>query len=157
MINFFRKKDSESFHSYTPKYFNVCEFVSRDMYNLLGDDSLLTMDIRIVMTADLIREYFDVPIIINSWRWGGLRNWSGLRTNDSPYYKKTSQHSFGRAIDFISPNMSAKNMRNTILENPKEPAFKYITGVEDFDGMDWVHVDCRNLNKKQNRYLVFGK
>lgn len=143
--------------SYIPEHFKVQELVDSNTYKLRGEKSLQLFDPRILWTIDRIREHYDVPMIVNNWANGGSRNWSGLRTKESPYYSAYSQHSFGRAIDFVTPDFDVKTIREDIKRFPNEVAFQYITAIEDFDGMGWVHLDTRNWDKKNKGLLVFSK
>jgi hypothetical protein len=143
--------------NYTPKYFKSYELVDRATYSKRGKLSYQLIDARILYTMDMIKEYFGVEhsVTINNWYWGKNREWSGLRIYGSPYYSLYSQHSLGRAIDFIIDGIDAKYIRTCIINNPNHKAFKYITAIEDFAGMSWVHIDCRNYDKKKNGLLIF--
>ena len=141
-------------YQYIPKHFKVQEFVDPDTYKVRGDAAISVMDWRILWTADAIREYFTVPLIINNWCYGGDRQWSGIRYSNSPNYSQFSQHTYGRAIDFIIKGVDASNIRKEIINKPNEKAFQYITTLEDFSGMGWIHLDCRVLRKEQKRYLI---
>jgi len=138
---------------YTPKHFKIHEFVNQGTYTKYGDSSIRFMDARIVITADKIREYFGSKMTINNWMWGGDRQWSGLRTVESPYYSTYSQHSFGRAIDFLITGISAEEIRAAIIKKPWHDAFKYITSMED--GVSWVHADTRAYDKNKNGIFLF--
>lgn len=139
---------------YEPKHFIVQEFVDSISFSERGKKAISVMDWRMLWTADAIREYFNKPVIINNWHTGGNRRWSGIRYKESPYYSSYSQHSFGRAIDFYIEGMDSADVRAEIINNPYENAFKYITTLEDFDEMSWVHIDCRVLRNDQERYLI---
>lgn len=143
--------------NYTPKYFKSYELVDKTTYQKRLDFSYQLIDSRILWTIDKLREYFNSSIIINNWKFGGNREWSGFRTKESPYYSPYSQHTTGRAIDFIVRDVNSKLVREEIKNNINKDVFKYITAIEDFDGMDWAHIDCRNWNKKENGLLIFNK
>lgn len=141
---------------YKPKKFIAKEFVDPQTYSIRGEKSLELIDARMLWTMDELRNYFKKSITINNWCYGGERTWSGLRTTDSPYYSKYSQHTFGRAIDFIVSDMESAEVRAAIKKNFNKSQFKYITAIEDFDGMDWVHIDCRSSDRK-NGLQIFGR
>ncbi len=141
-------------NQYTLKHFTIEEFVDSETYKTREEQSIALIDWRMLWTMDMIHEYFNKPITINNWHINSNREWSGLRTNNSPYYSQYSQHSFGRAIDFLVKDIESSEVRKTILNNIDEEAFKYITTVEDFEDMSWIHIDCRILTDNQSRYLI---
>lgn len=116
------------------------EYMPQDIYKrYIGKEHILIglLDKRMVEADQMLRERFG-PITINNWWWGGDRNWSGLRTQDSPYYSPTSQHSFARASDKLFKYVTAEEVREDIKVNCK----KYgITAIEE--GVSWVHSDTR--------------
>ncbi len=141
---------------YKPEHFKTQELVDPIIYAKRGEKSLMLLDNRILLTMDLIKHYFDMKsVIVNNWLWEGDRQWSGLRIPESPYYSNTSQHSYGRAIDFYIKGMESKDVRKEIIANADHENFKYITSMEDFDGMSWVHIDCRNWDKKNKGMLIY--
>jgi len=158
-MNFQLLRSPSEIINYIPKYFAPYELVDRHTYDIRRDKSYQLFDSKLLWTMDRIKEYFGInhSVTINNWHWGGDREWSGLRTYGSPYYSFYSQHSFGRAIDFIISGISSKEIREVIKKNPNHKAFKYITAIEDFDGMTWVHIDTRNWNKKKRGLLIFDK
>jgi len=82
---------------------------------------------------------------VNNWKWGGDREWSGLRTVDSSCFSTYSQHSFGRAVDVIFKDVTAESVRQAILENPDDTAFELINSFEE--GTSWLHIDVRNCDR----------
>ena len=138
---------------YKPKHFITQEFVDKNTYSIRGEDSINNIDTRMLITMDRIREYFDKPITINNWKWGGDRSWSGLRTKDSKNFSQYSQHTFGRAIDFVMKGISAQEVRDEIKSHQDNKAFEFITRMEEFDGMQWIHIDCKNWNREDGIYV----
>ena len=124
------------------KHFCIEEFVPQHIYEDLGDDAIEEMNPKIIEVADTLRELTEVPLTINNWKWGGNRNWSGLRDETSPYYSATSQHTVGNAIDIVNKRFSAYRLRRFILEN--EELFPDVTFLEC--GISWLHVDVRPGN-----------
>lgn len=81
---------------------------------------------------------FDNGFIVNNWHIGGSKVASGLRIPGQKEYSNTSQHSFGRAIDFTTKT-SIKTIHKHILENLHlYPNIKFI----EVD-IGWCHIDCR--------------
>ena len=74
------------------------------------------LDVRLVKADQMLRDKFGA-VTINNWWIGGDRNWSGLRTANSPYYSPTSQHSFGRASDKLFLSTPAEEIRQYIEQN----------------------------------------
>ena len=125
------------------KIFKIQEFVPEHIYLKRGEKAWELIDDRLIITAEALKKAFPLgTMTINNWVWGGDRMWSGLRTLESKYYSETSQHTFGRAIDCIFSEYSAQEVRTYIIDNPE--LFPYVTGIEDFNGMSWVHIDVRN-------------
>lgn len=141
---------------YEPRHFGIKELVPQGTYSrmrercLTKDEAIKRLlglfDSRLLYTLDCLREHFGVRMHINNWQWGGDRNYSGFRPADCKIGAKHSQHRYGRAADIIIPNgeYDAEHMRLKIFEN--NILFPYITYMED--GVDWLHVDCRNADVK---------
>lgn len=130
---------------YKPKHFQAYEFVPEHVYNQRGEKSLELIDERMLITMDTLRGLLGKPITINSWKWGGNRTQSGLRTvefykSSKDYEKSLSQHKYGRAIDFLVKGMDAVDVRKFIVDNKSK--FPYITFLET--DITWCHIDCRN-------------
>ena len=130
--------------SIIPDNFAVHELVPRAMYERYGDKAILCLDPRIIRFLAIARPLWGVPLTVNNYGYGGDREWSTLRTTDSPWYNPLSQHSFGRALDAGASKMSAEEMREWIRENAhwlyNEIGTDTIT-IED--GVDWLHIDFR--------------
>ena len=126
---------------YKCKWFAIHELVPPHIFKLRGNKAWQLLDEKALITLDRLREKYG-PITVNNYFWGGEREWSGLRTSDSPYYSETSQHTFGRAFDCLFKRQSVGKVRNDILLSPNELVFKYINAIE-LD-TDWLHFDTRN-------------
>jgi len=126
------------------KWFKIQELVSPQAYKDRGDKAWQLLDDRLLITLDRLREKYG-SMTINNWSYGGDREWSGLRTPESPYYSKYSQHTHGRACDIIFKHVTAEQVRQDILENPDDEIFEYINSLEL--GVSWAHLDCRNVER----------
>ena len=124
---------------YKPKYFRVEELVPQHAFTDRGQAAIQLIDERVLITLDVLREKFG-PITVNNWVWGGPRQWSGLRTQESPFGTQYSQHRFGRAADCVFRDVTAEEVRQYILAAPDE--FPHITFIE-LD-VSWLHFDVRN-------------
>jgi hypothetical protein len=128
---------------YKPVYFQVKELVPPDVYAERGEAALELLDSRIVWTFDALREYFNIPIIINN---GKDLTQCGLRT-DNTVGAKWGQHKYGRAGD-LHCDLDYDKMRREIMYGWKMvPAFRFITAIEM--KVSWLHIDCRNTNKQE--------
>jgi hypothetical protein len=135
---------------YEPKHFKAYEFLPPKEYAQYGAHGLVYhMDVRILITADQVRNFFGAPVIINDWYWAQHKKsledtlrFRGYRP--ARFYKQpaawASQHRFGRAIDFNVHGCTAAQVRDVVLNH--QTKFEYITRIED--SVDWVHVDCAN-------------
>lgn len=133
--------------------FYLDEFIDEALYNSMQDKESLKnlIDPKMFLAAQRLRDFLGVPLTINNWASGGVRQWSGLRTSSSPYYSVTSMHSFGKALDIISTRMSAEAMRTRI--NYNYHLFRDVISRVEAD-VNWLHIDCKVTNDYD---LVFFK
>ena len=123
------------------KYFKIHEFVPKKMHKRYGQKAWRYVPAALIELADALKEEFKHGrITINNYMWGGSREWSGIRTPESPWYSYGSQHSFGNAIDMKFSDYGADEVRKWILDNIDK--FPMIKGLEI--GTTWVHADIRN-------------
>lgn len=130
--------------TYECEYFQIQELVPKSVYEDRGERAWQLLDDRLLRQLDLIRLRFG-PTVINNWHRGGDRQWSGLRTNDSPYGSEYSQHRFGRAADCLFLEAPVEEVRQAILSEPDNPEFRFIGSVE-LD-TSWLHFDVRNCDR----------
>lgn len=131
------------------RYFKLQEFVPMEVYKARGEKAWELLDPSMIRLADKVKEAFPKgTMTINNWLWNGSRNWSGLRTPDSPYYSKYSQHSFGRAFDAVFSEYTADEVRKYILDNIDK--FEELKGLEL--GISWLHCDVRNSKELKKFY-----
>jgi len=129
---------------YKCEHFIIEELVPPKVYDDRGHKAWELMDERMLITLDNLRDRYG-SMTINNWKWGGDRQWSGLRTPDSPYYSPYSQHTFGRAADCIFKDVTAEEVRQDILNNRDHDDFELIESIE-LD-VSWLHFDVRNCNR----------
>lgn len=127
---------------YKCRYFRIEELVPPEVFHIRGDLAWELLDSRMLGALDLLRDRFG-KITVNNWVWGGDREWSGLRTPDSPFYSPYSQHTFGRAADCLFASVSADEVRSEIISSPH--LFPRIMSVE-LD-VSWLHFDVRNCQR----------
>lgn len=161
---------------YQPDHFRAEEFFSKkviEQHGLRGggiqNNIWRLMDFRIMWTMDQIRKYYGVPVVVNTYLWGGPSQYRGFRSNfhdllnvdllmatniiKSHFSSFTSQHCFGRAMDFVIPGIEAEEVRQNILTNRRMDRYKYITAMEA--DVNWVHIDTRPWNVDMDGLLVF--
>lgn len=123
------------------KYFEIHELVPRALYRKYKEQAWKYVDVRLIESIDTLKEHFNLgTMTINNYEFGGNREWSGIRTSDSPWYSLTSQHSFANAFDIVFSHYTAEEVRNYIINN--RDLFPHINGLEL--EIDWVHIDIRN-------------
>ena len=130
--------------TYKCRHFAIHELVPKKVFEERGEKAWQLLDDRMLRTIDMLRDRYG-SMTINNYFWGKNREWSGLRTPDSPYYSVYSQHTHGTAFDIIFAETTAESVRQDILANPDAEVFKYITTVE-LD-TSWLHVDCRCITR----------
>ena len=107
-------------------------------------------DDRILRAADIIREDFG-PMYCKQLGYRWRRTQSGYRESWMKYYSPTSQHSFGRALDMLPQQSMLADIQRKIRTDRERYAL--ITGLEQGEGVTWLHIDCRNNSNLQ----MFGK
>lgn len=115
------------------------EYIPKELYLKFEKNPhilLGLLDRKLIQADQKLRDEFG-PVTINNWWNGGDRNWSGLRTSDSPNFSETSQHTFGRASDKLF-NVPAEEVRKYIEKNYLDLG---ITCIEL--KVNWVHSDVR--------------
>jgi len=157
---------------YEPTFFKPQEIFSKDIWDRekeKGNQIWRLMDGRILWTADQIRMHFCGKSIqhsvdtmtINNWYFGGQRQYSGYRDiyvdiiSANNRFSVTSQHVFGRAIDYVFKKTSAEEVIKDILDNQTADRYKFITGLEI--KTSWTHNDTRSWNKEASGILTFKR
>jgi len=131
---------------YKPKYFKIYELIDPELYRIYGEKAWRFFDPRILYSIDQIRKFFKRKVTINNWYWNGNFQWRGLRTFHYKLFYFSSMHNFGRGLDFDVEGYTAEQVRRILRANQNRKEFRYISYVED--NVNWVHIDCRNSNKK---------
>lgn len=129
---------------YIPKYFKIQELVDPETFAALGTRCWILFRPELLWTIDEIRVFFDRPVLINNWIFGGTLKYRGFRPSSCKVGAKFSQHKFGCAVDFDVRDMTANEVRKKIMDNYKtSKAFQHITAMER--NVTWVHIDLRNI------------
>lgn len=101
-----------------------------------------------------IRTYFNLPITVNSWPWGGGLRFRGYRGPSCTVGAPGSYHRRGRAWDFDVKGMTAEQVRTEIKANQDNEHLKLIQRMEKL--VSWVHVDIGDLKEGQSRIYLFN-
>lgn len=132
---------------YKCEHFIIEELVDPTTFEKRGEKAWELLDDRLLMTLDMLRNRYG-KMTVNNWKWTlnkPGREWSGLRTPQSPWYSTYSQHTYGKAADIIFANISAEEVRQDILREPDDIDFQYINSFEE--GTSWLHIDVRNTDR----------
>lgn len=128
------------------KHFNTEELVSKQVYDIIGDDAIKLFDPKAIESLEAIREILNVPLICNNWADGGSRDDCGYRDKLCTIGAKNSMHRKGMAFDLVSPRMTAKEMRYKLDEN--KDLLIHPIRVEKWQGkkdedheISWLHID----------------
>lgn len=138
------------FPGYLDEPFNIEEYVHPRIFKQWGAGAVKFIDERQLIVDIFIRDWFNVPIIINGELNGHTYVDSGYRDPASTTGGKLSQHRMGRASDKKSPKISAKEMYDEILANEQAFLMAGLTCMENIEFTPtWLHTDCRwtGLNK----------
>ncbi len=134
------------------KNFFLDEYIPEGLYHEMEHKPHILiglLDKRLIRADQKLRNVFG-PVTINNWATGGDRNWSGIRTPDSPFYSKTSQHSWGRASDKLFARATPDEVRAYIKTHWKKLG---ITCIEE--NVNWVHSDVRYIMQQKELLLVY--
>jgi hypothetical protein len=135
-------------------HFRIEELVDPDTLSKYGEDVCWEFfpDSSIDMLRG-IRDFFDVPITINNWVFGGSFRFRGYRPPSCKIGAAHSYHRSGRAFDFDVKGLTAAQARKMILDNNDDQRLKGIWRMED--GVSWVHVDSGNPPDGKDRIYLF--
>lgn len=98
-------------------------------------------------TAEFIRDFFNRPVIINDYMWGGKMQNRGTRPPNSTVGAYYSQHKMMMAIDFHIKGLTIDHIYNVILSNQSVFMQHGITTIESVEFTPgWIHVDGRRTN-----------
>lgn len=115
-------------------YFLVPEFIPPEIYLLYGDFSIKLMKKETVLTANQVRNFFNVPVICNNWffdngllKYRGFRPHTIIKSESGQTLAINGKHRSGESIDLTVSGVSAKHVLKSIIENPF--VFCYIEAV----------------------------
>jgi len=139
---------------YIPKYFRLEEWFPErflQMNKVKGDYLWTLISPQILWTYDQLRKEFG-KIIMNDYPWGGKNQYRGYRPPACRVGAWKSRHKACDAGDSVFERYNVEEIRQDILSNPNKEQYKHITCMEE--GMPWLHIDCRNWDKRKHGILL---
>jgi len=128
--------------------FDLREFVPPSVWNRFGTASQWFLDPRMLDLAQFYRDYFEAPVRVNDWHYGGDFTERGFRVPDTNTGARLSQHKFGRAFDCNVEGYTPDEVRREIKQNEKLFMEKGLTTLESGDiATTWVHSDIRSTDR----------
>lgn len=132
------------------RYFDIKELVCPHIYDKFREYAWQFFDPRLLDVLLVIRENINSPIIVNNWSSGGDLSQRGYRCNlcSIPKEKTSleklymSAHCQGMAIDFNVNGMSVEDVHKWINDN--KILLPHPIRLEEFDGVNRVHIDTRS-------------
>lgn len=127
--------------------FKPQELLPKEIYNEYGDLGMRYLDSRILPIIEYVRKVFEKPIIINNWADGGQFNERTVRLPEHVSYKKYSDHSFGRAIDFDIVGLNSLEVQHYLLKDiiaSTELKKLGVTGIES-QTIGWSHISVADF------------
>ena len=126
-------------------FFNVKELVTREFYDLLGEDAICIFEEKILITLVDLRLFFGKRMYVNTWMYGGAIDGRGYRDLKEDTGGLGSQHRQANGIDFTVDCISAEEARLEILAN--SDVFPHLRRMEK--DVSWVHFDLKETDKKE--------
>ena len=130
------------------KYFKPVEYLPKEVHDFCGDLGMRYIDQKIPLIMDAIRDFFGKPITINNWNIGGDRNGSCLRLPSNKDYIQFSDHSYGRACDFVVEGVDSISVQLNIVKSITLSAQLKTLGLTSIeDGTEgWTHIGVSHLD-----------
>jgi hypothetical protein len=134
-------------------HFRIEELVDKDTFLEKGEEAWGLFVPDALTMLDGIREFFDRPVTVNNWLWGGPMQFRGWRPPWCPWGAKDSYHKRGMAFDFNVKMLTAEEVRQILVENKDDPKFRLIQRLEA--DVRWVHADIGRLPDGKQRIYLF--
>ena len=127
---------------YRCEYFDIEELVDKATFTKWGEQAWMFFRPEALASLDQIRKFYNRPVTVNNWKWGGSFQYRGFRPRSVMVGAEYGQHRFGNAFDLDVNGVLAETVRRDIIAN-KDEIFTHITCLEA--KVSWVHFDCRNV------------
>jgi len=129
---------------YRCEYFKIEELVPKILYENTDNPDLLWLifDKKALTVLDYLRRDYGT-CYVNTWPWGGDRQYAGFRPFGTNIGAMLSQHKFGRGFDPTFENYASDGIRQDIIENYGNGGWwGMISAIEE--DVSWLHFDTRN-------------
>lgn len=130
---------------YECQYFGIDELVDPQTYERWGEQAWMFFRPEALKMLDEIRRFYNRPVTVNNWKWGGSFQYRGFRPRSTSTGAEYGQHRFGNAFDLDVNGIPAETVRKDIIAH-RDSYFKGITCLEA--NVNWVHFDCRNVKNR---------
>jgi hypothetical protein len=128
--------------------FDLREFVPPSVWEDFGWAARWFLDPRMLDLAQFYRDFFEAPVRVNDWHYGGDFTERGFRLPSTETGAELSQHKFGRAFDCNVKGMTPDEVRSQIKENENLFMRKGLTTLESGAiATTWVHSDIRTTDR----------
>jgi len=129
------------------KYFDLREFIPKDIYEINGEDSINLIDKRCIYAAYAFRIEFGT-ISINDWLYGGDVNFRGYRPENCPIGVKRSMHKKGQAVDLVFLDTSIESVKRAVQRD--NYYWRYVVGITRIElGTPHLHIDFKETNNDE--------
>jgi len=137
-------------------HFKIYEIVDPKTFSKFGESAWRFFQPAYLIMLDDFWEYVQgycqtrTPVYINTYKWGGQYQWSGLRTPDCKIGASYSMHRLAEAADFKVGGFSTldyRNLRHLIIEDQDNPLLKNINRMES-KTKTWIHLDRANVDDR---------
>jgi hypothetical protein len=148
--------------------FRLEEYVPKSVFEKHGERSVRFISTALIeadyqLLQDLEKHYGrDISCSINTWVFGGDRDYSGLRVEGEPYFRPHSMHSMGSGSDkiFTFKDTGARVDNKKVYQLIRDNEAKYyalgIRRMEDIrDASTWIHWDtCWTPDSFKNQIQI---
>lgn len=134
-------------------HFSIQELIDQDTFGTHGEESWNLLHPDAITMLDGIREFFNLPITVNNWKWGGQFQYRGYRPPHCQIGAQGSYHKRGMAFDFDVKGMTAEEVRQKIVANQNNDLLRLIQRMEA--NVNWVHVDLGLVPRNASRIYLF--
>lgn len=138
--------------------FYLGEYIPKEVYERYGGKAERFISKNMIITSNIIREYFNRPTIINNWMFKEKFNYRGLRmlpvTHDPETGKPfavNGEHYFGTAFDCHVNDILAEEVYNEILDH--QHIFHLVSRIKLYP--TFVHIETFSCTEEYLRPMIY--